>query len=107
MTDTTDFHFQPRFIIFQWTRFFFNNFVSARGAVPAIKIGRQPYGILPTTKFDSMKWLNSRAFPRAEKIPYLQGMEFFIPKLYSILKKMDIDWQKMSKDVAFVGKQSE
>jgi hypothetical protein len=31
-----------------YTRWFFNHFVSGRGMVPAIRIGRQPYGILPT-----------------------------------------------------------
>ena len=89
------------------TRFFFNNFVSARGCIPAIKIGRQPYGILPTTKFDSMKWLNSRMFPMAEKIPFIKGMEFFVPKLYDILKKIDNDWRPMLDKVDYVGKYSD
>ena len=89
------------------TRFFFNNFVSARGCIPAIKIGRQPYGILPATKFDSMKWLNSRMFPMAEKIPFIKGMEFFVPKLYDILKKIDSDWRPMLDKVDYVGKDSD
>ncbi len=38
------------------TRWFFTSYVSGRGAVPAIRIGGQPYGILPTTAFSRMTW---------------------------------------------------
>ena len=40
-----------------YTRWFFTRFVSGRGAVPAIRIGRQPYGILPATAFSRMRWM--------------------------------------------------
>lgn len=39
-----------------YTRWFFNRFVSGRGPVPALRIGRQPYGILPTTAFSRIRW---------------------------------------------------
>lgn len=89
------------------TRWFLNNFVSGRGPVPAIKIGRQPYGIFPTTKWDDMRWINLRKMPRPEGIPWEKGNEFFISRLYEILKKIDADWQPLMKDVAFVGKGGE
>lgn len=89
------------------TRWFLNNFVSGRGPIPAIKLGRQPYGILPTTKWDDMKWVNPRNMPRPQGIPWEKGNEFFIYKLYGILKKIDTDWQPLMKDVAFVGKGGE
>ncbi|RJQ81201.1 hypothetical protein D5S17_05510 [Pseudonocardiaceae bacterium YIM PH 21723] len=38
------------------TRKFFLENVSGRGPLPAVKIGRQPYGILPTTVFSRMTW---------------------------------------------------
>ncbi|MDQ0847406.1 hypothetical protein [Streptomyces sp. V1I6] len=38
------------------TRDFFVRNVSGRGPVPSIKIGRQPYGVLPTTAFSRMTW---------------------------------------------------
>ncbi|HZB29532.1 MAG TPA: hypothetical protein VE465_05135, partial [Streptosporangiaceae bacterium] len=38
------------------TRDFFIRYVSGRGPIPAVKIGRQPYGILPTTAFSRMTW---------------------------------------------------
>ncbi|GAA2430313.1 hypothetical protein GCM10010191_49840 [Actinomadura vinacea] len=38
------------------TRRFFLDHVSGRGPLPAVKIGRQPYGILPTTVFSRLAW---------------------------------------------------
>ncbi|RSM41195.1 hypothetical protein DMA12_24625 [Amycolatopsis balhimycina DSM 5908] len=38
------------------TRDFFVRHVSGRGPIPAVRIGRQPYGILPTTSFKRMTW---------------------------------------------------
>ncbi|MDQ2588403.1 hypothetical protein CKY47_31485 [Saccharothrix yanglingensis] len=38
------------------TREFFLAHVSGRGPLPAVKIGRQPYGILPTTVFSRLAW---------------------------------------------------
>lgn len=35
----------------QRTKTFFNNYVSGRGFLPALRTGTQPYGILPTTAF--------------------------------------------------------
>jgi hypothetical protein len=39
-------------------RRFFTDFVLGRGFLPAIRVGRQPYGILPTTAFSRIKWLD-------------------------------------------------
>ncbi|MFC4116402.1 hypothetical protein [Nonomuraea zeae] len=41
------------------TRDFFLKHVSGRGPLPAVKIGRQPYGILPTTAFSRLAWPDS------------------------------------------------
>jgi len=42
-------------------RTFFTRYVSGRGAVPALRIGRQPYGILPTTAFSRLKTVDRDA----------------------------------------------
>lgn len=89
------------------TRWFFNNFVSGRGPVPAIKIGRQPYGILPTTAFSKIKWLEQRDFPRVQGIPWIKGNEYFLPKLYRILEQIDKDWSSLFKQAAYVGKRGD
>jgi hypothetical protein len=40
-------------------RSFFTRFVSGRGPVPAVRIGRQPYGILVTTAFSRLAWADT------------------------------------------------
>ena len=39
------------------TRDFFTRYVSGRGALPALRIGGQPYGVLPTTAFSRIGWI--------------------------------------------------
>ncbi|SFF10847.1 hypothetical protein [Nitrosomonas sp. Nm166] len=73
------------------TRDFFCRYVSGRGAIPAIRVGKQPYGILPATPFRRMQWLR-----RADK--------GFMLKLYSILQTMSGDWDELLDDVAHIGK---
>ena len=79
------------------TRNFFNEYVSGRGRVPAIKIGKQPYGILPTTDFKNIKWLNPQPARQVASANYLQ-------KLFALLKQMDEDWKPLLDKVSFIGK---
>jgi hypothetical protein len=44
-------------------RDFFVNYISARGFVPAIRIGKQPYGILTTTAYSKWKSTVSKSIP--------------------------------------------
>ncbi|GAA4368105.1 hypothetical protein GCM10023088_16690 [Actinomadura verrucosospora] len=71
------------------TREFFVRYVSGRGPVPAVKIGRQPYGILPTTAFSKM------TFP--EGATHRRG-------LYKLLSVAAGDWQKALAKVSYLGK---
>ncbi|MFC0111964.1 hypothetical protein [Kibdelosporangium aridum] len=47
------------------TRKFFLEHVSGRGPLPAVKIGRQPYGILPTTVFSRLDWPDTASHRKA------------------------------------------
>lgn len=40
------------------TRRYFIDRVLGRGKVPAVRVGRQPYGVLPTTAFSRIGWLS-------------------------------------------------
>ena len=87
------------------TRWFLNNFVSGRGPIPALKIGNQPYGILPATTFSNLSWLNDRKFRKPRGVPWLKGNESFMRRLYQILNQMDTDLLPFfNNDVSFVGK---
>ncbi|RSM79989.1 hypothetical protein DMH04_30790 [Kibdelosporangium aridum] len=60
------------------TRQFFLEHVSGRGPLPVVKIGRQPYGILPTTVFSKLAWPATAPHRTA---------------LNAVLKQAAIDWQ--------------
>jgi hypothetical protein len=92
-----------------YTRWFFNRFVSGRGMVPAIRIGRQPYGILPTSAFTRIQWVfgqdkvsytdYSRRFQEQRGTPFkdwLWKFKLVLDQLYSI-------WRQQSAAVARVG----
>ena len=47
-------------------RWFHNHFVSGRGWVPAVRVGKQPYGILPTSAMRRWRWVTDQlAVPAA------------------------------------------
>ncbi len=73
------------------TRSFFTRYVSGRGPLPALRIGAQPYGILPTTAFDRINW-----FDRSEQARYFR-------KLYTILKGIENDWKPLVGQISHIG----
>ena len=90
------------------TREFFNRYVVAGGAVPAIRIGNQPYGILPATKFSEMRWLEQRIeTPRMTSVFLARAGDSMLPflkRLHTLLEAMSRDWRALLADVSFVGK---
>ncbi len=87
-----------------FTRWFFNNFVSGRGAVPAIRIGRQPYGILPVTDFSQMEGFKTGRFAAPQSLSLPENWRSGMSELYRILNIMRTDWLNMTSRVDFVGK---
>src|SRR6185437_9326267 len=77
-------------------RAFFTSFVSGRGPLPAIRIGGQPYGILPTTAFSRIQWYQGGIFLAAVS-------QSFLGALYNLLRNIDADWTQLSQKVAWVG----
>ncbi|TDD89279.1 hypothetical protein [Actinomadura rubrisoli] len=71
------------------TRRLFLEHVSGRGPLPAVKIGRQPYGILPTTAFRKMAWPGTAKHRIA---------------LNTVLTEAAKDWEAVLSDVAYLGK---
>jgi hypothetical protein len=84
------------------TRWFFTSFVSGRGAIPAIRIGEQPYGVLPTTAFSRMRW-NAGRKPIAGTVASPSQLTF-LGNLWQILRKIDADWTLLSAQASYVGK---
>ena len=86
------------------TRNFFTRFVSGRGPIPAIRVGSQPYGILPATAFSRMNWLKRRGFDNTgTSVAAASGFNF-LARLYAVLLRIDEQWTTLSQQAAFVGK---
>ncbi|MEO8827575.1 hypothetical protein [Lapillicoccus sp.] len=87
-------------------RSFFTGYVRGRGAVPSLRVGRQPYGILPTTAFSRIGWLSpqrERAHGRTGALTGSSGERRFLAGLLAVLREIDGDWTAMSAGAAHVG----
>lgn len=77
------------------THRYFVDHVSGLGRVPAIRIGRQPYGILPITAFNRTAWLRHEgAHPRTDP---------FLVQVKQRLDQMERYFRKFAADVAQAG----
>ena len=68
---------------------FFEQFVSGRGLLPAVRIGSQPYGILPVTTFSFWRSTDPKTFTQR--------------LLDDTLKKLDVFWDDATSKVRFAG----
>lgn len=64
------------------TRSFFELFVSGRGGVPAIRVGNEPYGILPTTQYSA--WVPPKSL---DKLYPDYGKQ-----LWSVTRRFNVTW---------------
>jgi len=80
-------------------RGFFTRFVSGRGPLAALRVGNQPYGVLPTTAFSSFRW-NFEDSPDATHA----GLDnSFMDALFHVLQRMDTHWGILASRVSRVG----
>ncbi len=87
-------------------RDFFTRYVIAGGACPAIRIGSQPYGILPATAFSRMNWINQRFENHASVAfgPNVAPLLMFLRDLYPVLLTIDNDIRAKLPEISYVGK---
>ncbi|HTI12874.1 MAG TPA: hypothetical protein VL832_30120 [Puia sp.] len=89
----------PTAVIAQ-TRDFFSAYVSGRGPVPAVRIGKQPYGILPTAAFRRLTWMNTDN--QHPGLVFSGGLTF-LSGLYRLLLKIDDEWTVLRGSVKHIG----
>lgn len=93
-----------------YTRWFFNRFVSGRGPIPAVRIGRQPYGILPTTAYSRVRWTEgeSRVPHFAFAAKYLEqrpsAFQTWLRQYKAVLDALRVKWAQLAQGVAHVDK---
>ncbi len=84
------------------TRDFMHNNVIASGPVPAIRIGSQPYGILPTTATTRMTWFAEREVVAAGVRD--TGEAAYLRHLDALIKAVRADWSGPAAEVSHVAK---
>jgi len=77
---------------------FFTRYVSGRGPLPALRIGGQPYGVLPTTAFSRIGWLGGSAAIG----PAISTLDF-LSRLRATATAAGAAWSAMSSQAAYVG----
>lgn len=84
------------------TRSFFNRFVIGRGTVPLVRIGRQPYGILPATVWSRTNWWEKGTYDRFARSLGLPNSSF-LNKLNALMDRAVLLWSELAEDVSNVG----
>jgi hypothetical protein len=82
---------------------FFGRYVSGRGAIPAIRIGAQPYGIIATTAFSRMTWLKDQRGAVFERLMRNDRQWTFLQRLHGILGILEASWRAHAEAVSHVG----
>ena len=86
------------------TRWFYSHFVIGRGFLPCIRIGDQPYGVLPVSALSSRTWSGDGDVPVVGGLDAPPGFDGFLPGLAGLLTAMRADWNQFAAAVSFVGK---
>jgi hypothetical protein len=89
-----------------FVRSFYTHLVSGRGLAPALRIGRQPYGILPTTVYSRMRFGRQTNGDFVEGIGLNQRIAVgspFLSKLHEVLMRAYGVWGTLLNRVAHVG----
>lgn len=84
------------------TRRFFNRFVIGRGTTPLVRIGRQPYGVLPVTAWSRSKWWQDQSYGGAAQQTDLPAPAF-VAAVHDVVERAVVFWRSMSSRVASVG----
>lgn len=75
------------------TRHFFNHYCLGRGMLPSLRIGTQPYGILPTTAFSRMKFRRGNSGDETidhHNLPDVTRDQMNEPMTHSLNKKLQV-----------------
>ena len=88
-------------------RWFFTEFVSGRGWLPTVRIGRQPYGVLPASAWSRLQWPLKDPRPSSGVSSVVagprEGPHRMLARLYYVLTAMDADWIALAKQAPHVG----
>ena len=76
-----------------WTRDYFTEYVRAAGPLPSIRVGKQPYGILPVTSFENWKPKNANEPDTARDL----ALQKFLLRLRSIWRSQLVQTPRLGR----------
>jgi hypothetical protein len=89
------------------TRSFFTRFVLGSGTAPAIRVGRQPYGILPTTAYSRARWFldlgRNDPSPDGGATRMPPDLLGYLAGLFSLVEAAVPIWRRLAANAARVG----
>ena len=85
------------------TRSYFTRYVTGRGPIPALRVGSQPYGILPVTSFNAVNWFDSDRFSHVAMF-LDQGLTGYLKRMRALLIQIEQEWDAQLAKVSYVGK---
>ncbi len=86
------------------TRAWFNRYVVGRGTIPAIRVGRQPYGVLPAAPFSRLGWIDREGLSNDVVDTGIPDQARFLTALYELIRRVDVRWTDMAAGVSHIGK---
>jgi len=89
------------------TRWFQTHFVLGRGMLPSLRIGDQPYGILPVSAISRWDWLGGDQLVGVGGLRTPDGFIGYRQGLAGVLATMREDWRRLAQEVSFVGKRGD
>ena len=85
------------------TRWFYTHFVAGRGLLPGIRIGKQPYGVLPISAISQWKWLQTDRLAAVGGLDLPSNFIAYRQGLATVLGEMRTDWKTLAATVSRVG----
>jgi hypothetical protein len=81
---------------------FFTHHVTGRGAIPPLRIGAQPYGIVASTAYSRMKWVQRALLPHTTTVA-IDRRAMFLAHLWGVLDRLEPLWRQQLGSVSHVG----
>lgn len=85
-------------------RWYYTHFVSGRGFLPSLRVGAQPYGVLPVSALSQWTWLSGDRLLKVGGLDPPDNLFTFLKALSRVLNLMRTDWAELSQSVKFIGK---
>ncbi len=86
----------------------FTNYVAGRGPIAAIRVGNQPYGIIPTSAFSKWKYPARAAGVEAPlSLAVATFGDSFLNQLYKFILYLESEWEKLVPQLSFIHREGD